>query len=142
MSIGRIAFALTPGGTGEKAVLRLQIDDAEYLTACFLADDLANLVRRFPEMDEDGRRFDLFFSNAGPFSVSVTRRGRELYLRISDSFDGGVLEDSVPFAMLRAALADLVAEVLRAPGLEDSRRRELSDGLPALRDWRWPVTEI
>ena len=142
MTIGRLAFSPAPGGNGDRAFLRIQIDEAEYLTACFLGDDLANLVRRFPEMAEEGRRFDLFFSNASPFSVSVTRRGPELYLRVSDSFDGGVFEDRLGFETLRGALAGLVEAVLRAPGTGEDWRRALAEGLPALENWRWPVKEI
>ncbi len=121
-------------------MLSIQIDDAEYRTACFLAEDLVRSVSRFREMDEEGKRFDLFFSNAVPFSVSVTRRGPALYLRISDSFDGGVFEESVPLEKLRGALADLAGAVLRAPGTDEQERRALADGLPALVAWRRPVT--
>jgi hypothetical protein len=140
MTIGRLEFSLASGGKGDRAVLRIRVDDAEYLTACFLSEDLVKLVRRFREMGEEGRRFDLFFSNASPFSVSVTRRGPELYLRISDSFDGGVFEDRLPFEMLRGALAALAEAVLLAGGMGEDRRRELAEGLPALKEWRWPVT--
>lgn len=140
MPISRLAFEPVPGASGKKTMFKIRIDDREYVTACFLADDLVNLVKRFNEISVEGSRFDLFFSNAGPFSVSVACRGKELYLRISDSFDGGVLEDRVAFTALKIALIDLAEAVLGFPSLDPFLREELSTGLPELRGWRGPVT--
>ena len=142
MSISRLAFALVPGGSGSKTMFKIQIDDREYLTGCFLADDLVNIVKRVPEVTEEGRRFELFFSNSDPFSVSVSARGNDLYLRISDSFDGGVLEDRVAFTALKFALLDLMEAVLRLPMLDPFLREELASGLVDVRQWRDPVTGI
>lgn len=140
MSIGRIAFALAPGGSGARTMFVIKIDDREYVTGCFLADDLVHLVKRFPEIAEEGRRFDLFFSNASPFSVALHRRGPDIYLRISDSFDGGILEDSVAFFALRSAILDLMEAVLRLPSVDPFLRGELEKGMAAFREWRGPVT--
>jgi len=140
MSIGRLAFSLVPGGSGPKTMFKMMIDDREYVTGCFLADDLVNLVKRFTEIAEEGRRFDLFFSNASPFSVSISCRGPDLYIRLSDSFDGGVLEDRVAFTALKFALADLAESLLRGGSVDPSLREELEKGLADFRQWRGPVT--
>jgi hypothetical protein len=141
MSIVRLGFELAPGGSGRKRFFRIIIDGREYVTGCFLAEDLANLARRYPELASEGKRFDLFFSNAGPFSVSVFRRGGELYLRISDSFDGGVLEDGVGFDELRSALLGLMEAVARLPSTEARSRSDIESGMAGLRAWAGPFTE-
>jgi hypothetical protein len=140
MSISRLAFSLVPGGSGPKKMLKMRLDDRDYVTGCFLADDLVHLVKRFAELDEEGRRFDLFFSNASPFSVSVTRRGPDLYVRISDNFDGGILEDRVAFAALKGALIDLQEAVLRLQSVDPLVREQLEKGLAGFRQWQGPVT--
>jgi hypothetical protein len=140
MTIRRLAFEPAPGGTGRKTVLRLLIDDGEYVTACFLAEDLVNFAGRYTELADEGKRFDLFFSNAGPFSVSVTRRGAALYLRLSDSFDGGVFEDDVPFDVLRTALLGLMEAVARLPAADERSRNDLLRGIAAFRAWPGPFT--
>jgi hypothetical protein len=142
MSISRLAFALVPGGSGAKTMFKIKIDDREYLTGCFLADDLVNIVKRYPEITANGSHFDLFFSNASPFSVSVSCRGNDLYVRISDSFDGGVLEDRVAFTALKFALIDLMEAVLRIPSVDPFLCEELENGLLGFRQWQGPVTGI
>jgi hypothetical protein len=139
MGIGRLSFSLVPGPSGPRTSFRILVDGREYLTSCFLLDDLLNLFRRYSELGEEGRRFDLFFSNSEPYSVSVTRRGRAVYLRISDNFDGGVLEQSVAFRALRTALEDLAAEALGKIKTEPGARDKLRRGLEELRRWSGPL---
>jgi hypothetical protein len=139
MSISRLAFEPMPGASGNKMMFKIRIDDREYVTGCFLGDDLVNLVKRFDEISVDGSRFDLFFSNASPFSVSVACRGKELYLRISDNFDGGVLEDRVAFTAFKFALIDLMEAVLGFPSVDPFLREALSAGLADFGTWRGPV---
>ena len=135
MGIDRFSLRLAPGRSGEKIPFRVIIDGREYATSCLLLDDLLSFFGRFRELGEEGRRLDLFFSSAEPYSVSVTRRGGALYLRISDNFDGGILEQGIELRALAAAVEQLAAEALERVKMDQTKREGLRHGIEDLRRW-------
>ena len=139
MTISRLQFRLASELSDSKTTFKIIIDGREYITACFLIDDILNLLHRYTELAEEGRKLDLFFSNASPFSMSISYRGGTHYLRLSDNFDGGILEDRVSFIALKSAISDFISEVLDHFGRNQFMREELRSGLQQFNDWPGPA---
>jgi hypothetical protein len=117
----------------------LVIDGGEFVTSSFLQDDIEHLLSNFEKMAIPGKRFDLLFTGAVPFSVSIMNRGGALLLRISDNFDGGVIEESVDFTLLKTALAAFIEDFLGRPELDAPLRANLREALGRFRAWPGPL---
>lgn len=140
MEGARIAFSLEGADlSAPRPSFKVIVDESEFVTSCALADDIAHLLDRFTEMAGEGSRFDLFFSGAYPYSVSVLRRDGGHYLRITDNFDGTVLEEWVRLGDLRAALVDFVDEWLSGAGRGMPAEAGMRENLRKLREWPGPT---
>jgi len=140
MGIGSLAIRLPqqsrPAGRQTYSIV---IDSKEFLTSSSLLDDIDHLLARYEDMAVPGARFDLLFTSAGPYSASIHNRGGALLLRISDSFDGGVLEEIVDFIVLRQALAGLIGEFLGMRWLDAAVTARLTEALGRFSAWPGPV---
>ena len=114
------------------------IDGQEFVTSSFLLDDIEHLLSKFGDMAIPGSRFDLLFTGAVPFSVSIIDRGGTLVFRISDDFDGGVLEEPVDFTLLKTALAAFIEDFLGRQELDIPLRTRLREALGRFRAWPGP----
>lgn len=135
-----IAFILLRADlSAPRQQFKVAVDGTEYLTSCALLEDIAHILSHYADLAEEGKRFDLFSTNTDPYAVSVIRRDGLLYLRMTDNFDGNILEERVGFDALKDALTRFSGEFLsraagRVPGEED-----LQKGLKTFRDWSGPA---
>ena len=140
MGIGSLEIRLHPQEhPHRRPSYSLTIDGAQFVTSSFLLDDTDHLLGRYEELALPGNRFDLLFTGASPYSVSIINRGGALLLRISDNFDGGVLEEQVDFTVLKTALAAFMEDFLGRPGLDAQSRNRLREALVHFRAWPGPV---
>jgi hypothetical protein len=140
MGILSLKFRLHPEAhPRQRPVYSMVIDGAEFVTSSSLLDDFEHLLAKFEELAVPQNRFDLLFTGASPYSVAVIGRGGDLLLRISDGFDGGVLEEAVDFTLLRTALAGFIEEFLGRPGLDAPSQNRLGEALGRFRAWPGPV---
>jgi len=139
MAIGSLQFRLHPQEHARPlTAYSIVIDGTELVTSSVLQDDFEYLLSRHEQMAVPGMRLDVLFTGATPFSVSIVNRHGSLLLRISDSFDGGVLEEPVDFSVLKTALAAFVDEFLGRPGLDAAVRAALGEALERFRAWQGP----
>jgi hypothetical protein len=139
MGIGKLQIRLHRDGPPlPRPTYSLEIDGGEYVTSSFLLQDIGHLMTGFGDMGVSGKRFDLFFTGADPFSISIINRDGTMVLRITDNFDGGVLEEALDLTLLKAALAAFIEDVLGRPGIDDDARCRLREGLDRFRAWPGP----
>lgn len=139
MQGGSITFTLVRADpSAQRQHFKVGIEGAEYATSCALLEDIAHLLSHYTDLAEEGKRFDLFSTNTAPFSISVIRKDGLFYLRMTDNFDGNILEERVSIGALRDALARFIDKELSslATGLPDEKG--LRDGLKRFRDWPVP----
>jgi hypothetical protein len=140
MGIGSLELRLQPDALSQlRPTYSLVIDGGEFVTSSFLQDDIEHLLGKFEEMAITQKRFDLLFTGAVPFSVSTIDDGGALLLRISDNFDGGVLEEPVDFSVLKTALAAFIEDFLGRPELDAPLRANLREALGRFRAWPGPL---
>lgn len=140
MGIGSLQFRLHPEATpSRKPQYSIVIDGTELVTSSVLQDDIEYLLAHCEGLSVPGKRLDVLFTQASPFSVSVQNRDGALLLRISDNFDGGVLEEPVDFPVLRAAICGFVEELVARPGMDPAARSGLLEALGRFRAWPGPV---
>jgi len=140
MAIGSLRFRIHPGEpTGPMTRYSIEIDGTEFVSSSVLAEDFRYILDHCDEMAVPGKRLDILFSGASPFSVAVVNRDGSLFLRISDNFDGGVLDEPVEPLVLRAALAAFIEGFLDRPGQDPEWVAGLRGPLARFRDWPGPA---
>lgn len=140
MAIGSLVFRIRPGEqTGPRTSYSIDIDGTEFVSSSVLADDFSYLLAHGDEMAVPGKRLDVLFTGASPYSVAVVNRDGSLFLRIMDNFDGGVLDEPVDHSVLRTALAAFIEEFLDRPGTDPEIVAALRVALGRFRDWPGPA---
>jgi len=139
MEGGSITFTLVRADlSAPRQHFKVMVDGTEFVTSCALLEDIAHILSHYTDMAEEGKRFDLFSTNTSPYSVSVTRMEGLFYLRMTDNFDGNILEERVRFDALRGALERFIEETLskNPKGVPDEDG--LRDRLKRFREWPGP----
>jgi hypothetical protein len=143
MGIGSLEFRLLPEAhPHRRPAYSIVIDGGEFVTSSFLLDDIEHLLGKFEDIALPQKKFDLLFTGASPFSVSITGLGGSLLLRISDNFDGGVLEEPVDPSLLKTALAEFIEDFLGRPGPDAAVQTRLREALGRFRAWPGPVLRM